>query len=833
MYCIEISAAELCNASYKTAYPCGEGLPKCNDKGCRQNCEPTKTIFDFTIKLKWKCIFSPLLCNKCKGICPTAPTHSCCPNSYGYDGCGSNALIPWPAADGVPPKACCEKCCVKIPLIGLNCSDEGKNIIITLIPTPFGNAQGCNSPYVPPFSCINCGGIQTPGIKDWVSCVMEPVAVFLRMLKFDFYNDWVGGSLYFPLIKRKYKLKKSKRKFGQIKKDKFCDFDCRERFPVDSQNFQGDPSFTQWRIKIPPMFFSNPRITVNGCSAKVKGRRVTDWYGTEENDSEIPNLNLAVKELEFKGNTSSFDGCVIKFDTFASFQSTFITQGISFDKKDREVSGEHGKPEYVESVQGNGITSWENIGGHGHHRNICDNTRMIERKEYFKTSLDCVTYSNSATFKAAGGIAPESSGFDEFTPTVSEEPDSPKDPECETYNCEPDCGSNGVAPCVYEKDKYEAYTQIVKHGLVSWWENEIYYTPYIPKLDVKVNNIEYKANLMLPTTIMELGSSVFCDIDDVPFILESIPTTTFNVSYEEIKYKIGDGGQYSNGTYKDILKFDDRKDISLNLRAYVEFSCFSVVCSNIAATVNQSQLGVSMIDTNDIGIEIGNCFLRFEHDEDVRQYFCKRFNGYKSPNLNFHHSRPGSNQFDNDYQTYPSISLSDGSPLYYKLDGEFILSEYNDGDSFIPGDACGYKNTNNTSDYFYGLAPGQTSSFINYPNGSQTINFGQTAYGNGVDLVDDTINGNVAIKGITFNRTQTPYYLYFGLVPGKTSLHKTVSLFFADKISATTLKGLGVSNDKVDGNVNNTPNINKGIDNKFTVYKTCLGETLIKQVTTP
>ena len=834
MYCIEISAAELCNASYKTAYPCGEGLPKCNDKGCRQNCEPTKTIFDFTIKLKWKCIFSPLLCNKCKGICPGAKTHSCCPNSYGYNGCGSNALIPWPADEGVPDKPCCEKCCVKIPLIGLNCSDEGKNIIITLIPTPFGNAQGCNSPYVPPFSCINCGGIQTPGIKDWVSCVMEPVAVFLRMLKFDFYNDWVGGSLYFPLIKRKYKLKKSKRKFGQIKKDKFCDFDCRERFPIDSQNFQGDPSFTQWRIKIPTILFSNPRITVDGCSAKVKGRRVTEWYGTEENDAQTPNLDLAVKELEFKGKTISFDGCVIKFDTFASFQNTFNTQNIPFDKKDREVSGEHGKPEYVESVQGNGITSWENIGGHGHHRNICDNTRMIERKEYFKTSLDCVTYSNSATFKAAGGIAPESSGFDEFTPTVSEEPDSPKDPECETYNCEPDCGSNGVAPCVYEKDKYEAYTKIVKHGLVSWWENEIYYTPYIPKLDVKVNNIEYKANLMLPTTIMELGSSVFCDIDDVPFILESIPTTTFNVSYEEIKYKIGTVGQYSNGTYKDILKFDDRKDISLNLRAYVEFSCFSVVCSNIAATVNQSQLGVSMIDTNDIGIEIGNCFLRFEHDEDVRQYFCKRFNGYKSHNLNFHHSRPGSNQFDNDYQTYPSISLSDGSPLYYKLDGEFILSEYNDGDSFIPGDACGYKNTNNTSDYFYGLAPGQTSSFINYPNGLDTINFGKTAHPNDVDvIINDPNNGSTSINGITFNRTQTPYYLYFGLVPGKTSLHKTVSLFFADKISATTLKGLGVSNDKVDGNVNNTPNINNGTENKFTVYKTCLGETLIKQVTTP
>ena len=73
-------------------------------------------------------------------------------------------------------------------------------------------------------------GYQTQVIKDWVACLMEPVAVFLKMLKFDFYNDWVGGSLYFPLIKRKYKLKeRGKRKFGQIKKDKFCDFDCYDK----------------------------------------------------------------------------------------------------------------------------------------------------------------------------------------------------------------------------------------------------------------------------------------------------------------------------------------------------------------------------------------------------------------------------------------------------------------------------------------------------------------------------------------------------------------------------------------------------------------------------
>jgi hypothetical protein len=57
-----------------------------------------------------------------------------------------------------------------------------------------------------------------------------------------------------------------------------------------------------------------------------------------------------------------------------------------------------------------------------------------------------------------------------------------------------------------------------------------------------------------------------------------------------------------------------------------------------------------------------------------------------------------------------------------------------------------------------------------------------------------------------------------------------VSNFFADKIDAVTLQGLGTSNDSVEENINNTPNINNGVDNPFTIYKTCLGETLIEKV---
>ena len=374
----------------------------------------------------------------------------------------------------------------------------------------------------------------------------------------------------------------------------------------------------------------------------------------------------------------------------------------------------------------------------------------------------------------------------------------------------------------------------------------------------------------MPTTILELGSSVYCDIDDVPFIMDQLPPTTFAASFEDMKYKLGDSNPFTiNQTFatdnnlpnsligesaeiQPITSYDDKKDSSLNLRAYAEFSCVSVVCANTSAAVNQSQLGVEIIDKNDIGIEIGNCFVRFEHDTDLREYFCKRFNGYKRRNnntLSFHHTRPGSIEFDNTYGSYPEITLTQGYNLFYTTpEGETILSEYNDGDSFIPGDGCGYKpkdndNPLNKTDYFYGLAPGQTSGFINYPNydtvdgAAGTIIFGQSAQGaDGTDEIfsgtsgsyeDDDNNGSVDVKGVRHNRSQTPYFLYFGLVPGKTALNKVVGKFFGDKINAVTLEGIGASPDDVSQNINNQNNLKNGEENPFTTFRTCLGDTLI------
>ena len=783
-------------------------------------------------RLKKKCLFGAALCKNCRGGCPTDADHSCCgckePDCEGN--CNDSVC-------GGVEGGCCGDCCVKIPYITLKCADEELEVSVSLLPSVF-ELPKCNKNFVIPFNCINCGGFQTKGIKDWVSCTLEPVANFLKMLKFDFYNDWVGGTLYFPLIKRKYKLKKSKRKFGQIKKDKFCDFDCKIK---NSNQFQGNPYFIQYRIKITGPIFLPPSINVNGCIAKIRGRRVSDWFGVE-NSVAASNLNLAAKSLIFKGKDSNGEDCNISFSSYNNFTTTLnpiVASSTNFDYEvqTKEVQTEHGKPEYIETEDANGDSTTKNIGGHGHHRNFCDNTRMVERKEYFKTSLDCLEPVLESVAPGAPLIALEIGAV--------LEPTSP----CYNLDCDPSCGSNGVAPCRNTNsgalDDYN--NPIIEHGLISWYDEEIYYTPVIPKNDLKYNNDEYKANLLLPTTIMELGSSVYCDIDDVPFIMDQLEPTTFAASFEDIKYRsdspipYNDGPDTIAGTDDDelgelrvITKFEDKKDSSLNLRAYVEFGCASVVCVNTSASVNQSQVGVDILDKNDIGVEIGNCFVRFEHDEDIRSYFCRRFNGYKSADLNFHHSKPGSVAFDNVYNTYPEITLNDGNNLYYEFPtGEIVKSEYNDSDSFIPGDGCGYYRENSSPDYFYGLAPGQTSSFINYPNSdttggaSGTINFGDTAHSDGVDEVNDANNGLTSINGIRFNRSQTPYYLYFGLVPGKTALHKTVSKFFADKINAVTLQGLGASDNNVSENINNSPNLNNPEDNPFTIYKTCLGETLI------
>ena len=174
---------------------------------------------------------------------------------------------------------CCNECCGKVPLIRLGCDEDSSFepfAPIVLIPTIFAAAV-CNKTYIVPWSCASCGGLETPYIKDWVACKLENLAGALNMLKFDFYNDWINGSLYFPLIKRKYNVKKRKKKLGQIKKDKFCDYDCDE--------FQGQKYCTAYYIKIKnkgqQFTIEEPIEGDMFCNAKIKRsyRYSTNFYG--------------------------------------------------------------------------------------------------------------------------------------------------------------------------------------------------------------------------------------------------------------------------------------------------------------------------------------------------------------------------------------------------------------------------------------------------------------------------------------------------------------------------------------------------------------------------
>lgn len=816
--------------------------------------------------LKYTCLISKLLCKKCNGYCPD-----------GNEGCNTGTVT--------GSEQCCDdgKCCIKIPLIGLKCAEEEITIKPSIIPNGFAGGA-CNATYIRPFSCYTCGGIQTPVIKDWVSCVLEPVATFLKMLKFDFYNDWVGGSLYFPLIKRKYKVRTSKKKFGQIKKDKFCHYNCRSRVYNDPPNYQGNEVYTQHRIKLKLISTSYAPVTinVNGCNINIEGDIVTEYYG-ETNTTQNQNLNSAARSLTLKGYNSSDEKCQVRFDNYSSLDQTLgngTFAGLQVFTEERESASVFGEPNYVKTEDAFGQETWENQGGYGMHKNICDPTRLIERKEYFKTSLDC-------TNKAPTGAVPEGEldGGDDPIPTYVSSETYDKD-EVVEYNgdyyksleddnqgntpssssskwelldlssnapclvvcptlpndlstsylsecCQSTCGSNSVAGCnafcpCGQLDGVANYNgMVLEHGLVKWYDNELYYASIVPKGDTTFNTSEYKGNLLLPTTIMELGSTSYCDIDDVPFIMDKLQPTTFQVSTESIKYKTSVINSSSDPLQYE-LEYGDDKNGGLNLRAYVDFSCIATTCVNTLASVNQSQIGVDLLDKNDLDIEIGNCFLRFEHEPEVREYFCRRFSGYKNNDLDVHYVSPSTNQFDNNYQTYSPLTLVDDPAKEYKVisDGQsnFIPSTYNDGDSFIPGDACGYGSGNNT-DYFYGIAAGQTSTLINFPNSNNTINFGD---GNTViDDVDDNINSNPNVNGIRYNRSQTPYYLYFGLIPGKTALHKTVGKFFADKINVVTLQGLTNTDDDANSNTQNRNNIRKTVENPFSIYKTCLGEQLI------
>ena len=178
------------------------------------------------------------------------------------------------------------------------------------------------------------------------------------MLDFEFYNDWMNGSLYFPLIKRKLKIKRAKkaakgkslkRGQGQIKKDVFCDYDC------DGGNNEPDYQYPDkvelYSVKIRKG--GKVDFTFEGCKVSLP-RRISakQWYD---------DVNKIYKTIEFKGVQVDdiTKGCTFTLEEYCNSVGNCPTgetngDGIEIGNtgkyiqvKTKKVPGEHGKPKYI------------------------------------------------------------------------------------------------------------------------------------------------------------------------------------------------------------------------------------------------------------------------------------------------------------------------------------------------------------------------------------------------------------------------------------------------------------------------------------------------------
>jgi len=724
------------------------------DKSCDSPCTDGEVInlavvcFCIGVEVKYKCIFGGLLCSSCLPSDPNDDRHGCCgPDDHPY-GCGQDCdeckdendnpnanppcpnskckkwsgdkEIPCESINGDPndndadvggANSCCSDCCVKIPLIKLRCKEE---ILITptLFPTPFAPLS-CNVNQVIP--CPTCGGLELSPIDEWVRCKLEAIAAFLGLIKFDFYNDWLNGSLYFPLIKRKFKTKKRKKKFGQIKKDKFCDFNCYvpEQPETSSPIYPLPPT---GNVGIPP-------VSLQGGKGKYLLSN-TDNYG------ELP---------FFLYNTFPIPNPIFLLTgtppAVLPWYYPFLQDGVN----NRLYNKIHGKPKYVEYENTDlGFTQFQNIGGHAHHQNICNSSYLVERKEFTKLNMDCYVDTESTP------PTPDSDSTEDLdlAPPTQEELGA-----CAKGTCIPGVKACSAFCACKEEDLGLGYnTMEISHGIIKYEKGNIYYASIIPnKPTADYNGAELnaiydgpflKSTLLYPTNITELGSSTFCDIDDQPFLIDKLEPTTFKISEQP-------GGDKS----------------TINVTTYADFGCNATKCINPKNVVVSSQIGIEVNDVTDQAHELETCESLFDHDEEIRGYFCRRFSTYTDPNHDISYAQPSTINRDNTYETYPEIPDNTPNLLVDLGDDNDTI---NDGNGFTSGDLCKMKD----GKYIYG---------INYTTEI---------------LKDDPDSINESVEGVSFRTSQTPYYFYFGLIPGKTALHKTVGKFFADKIDEETLAGI-------------------------------------------
>jgi len=128
----------------------------------------------------------------------------------------------------------CLSCLLSAPLgyIKLQCPSNSDTYYMPWFDSPNKNCGNLNNDAGEQVWCLN-NRISSTSNPDYVECQLLKIADSLGMFKFDFYNDWINGTLYAFLFKHKIK----KRGEG---KNKFCDYNC-DSFPNPTDN-NGDGS---------------------------------------------------------------------------------------------------------------------------------------------------------------------------------------------------------------------------------------------------------------------------------------------------------------------------------------------------------------------------------------------------------------------------------------------------------------------------------------------------------------------------------------------------------------------------------------------------------------
>ena len=137
-------------------------------------------------------------------------------------------------------------------------------------------------------------------VDDWADCVKENLAENLGIVKFDFYNDWVIGSLYSRLFDYKSKFKKKGKSL-----ERYCDYNCRAP-NVDVPTFcptsppEKDPNYKRRRNRCHDAYIAESYI-FNAPEPRSPCFESTIYWDLEQIEAPNSTLNGRGLIIEYDG----------------------------------------------------------------------------------------------------------------------------------------------------------------------------------------------------------------------------------------------------------------------------------------------------------------------------------------------------------------------------------------------------------------------------------------------------------------------------------------------------------------------------------------------------